>query len=80
MGAALFIFAVVSEESPDYVVSQVRDAWRIYNACTPEIGFDTAGKPHPAAEQYGHQVHNELVEQPLLQVLPHRAGHGRGGT
>jgi hypothetical protein len=67
VGAALFIFVVVSEESPDYVVSQVRDAWRIYNACTPEIGFDTVEKPHPAAEQYGRQVHGELVEQPLLQ-------------
>ena len=72
VGAALFLCVVASEESPDYVVSQVRDAWRIYNACTPEIGFDTVGKPHPAAEQYGHQVHNEL-EQPLLQGLPHPA-------
>jgi hypothetical protein len=71
VGAALFLCVVVSEESPDYVVGQVRDAWRVCNACTPEIGFGTVDKPHPAAGQYGHQVHHELVKQPLLQGLPH---------
>jgi hypothetical protein len=75
VGAALFIFVVVSEESPDYVVSQVRDAWRIYNACTPEIGFDTVGKAHPAAEQYGHLVMAVFTSQVGPGVQLRRTGH-----